>query len=114
MKTTLRLAVGCAALLVAAAPRTASAQAVGIGTTPGTEAAAQPFPEGPSFLVYKNPELGFFAKPILGISGGLNFELQRNEHADGTKDPLQSTRTTLALVIFGAEARYKDWLVAHL
>ncbi|MGC4120830.1 MAG: hypothetical protein QM765_40890 [Myxococcales bacterium] len=64
--------------------------------------------------MYFDPNTGTYVKPILGLAGGLNLELQRNRQIDGTYEDLEPIKTALAMVIFGVEGRLRDWASIHL
>ncbi|HEY3445999.1 MAG TPA: hypothetical protein VGK67_06510 [Myxococcales bacterium] len=107
-----RFVCALAALSLLAIPSIAAAQAIGI--TPGTEIAREAGANAPSWAMYFDPRTGTYVKPILGLAGGLNLELQRNRQVDGSYEDLEPIKTALAMVIFGVEGRLRDWVSLHL
>lgn len=108
-----RLAWVCAAAILAA-PGVASAQEVGI--TPSTEVVqpAKTAAAEPRFSLYYDEKTGTVIKPVLGLAGGYNLELQKNSSSfPGQEYKLDPLSTTVAVFTFGLEGKIGKFADFH-
>jgi hypothetical protein len=112
MKKVARI-LGCAALLLAA-PRAALAQSIAVGAGPSVDESVAAPPEAPAWAMYYHPGTGSYIKPVLGISGGFNYEHRRNIDTNtGSALPLSALKTAYATVLFGFEGKVGSWATFH-
>jgi hypothetical protein len=111
MKKTSSL-LACAALTLAA-PGVASAQ-VAVGSGPGMEDSVAEPPPLPAWATFVEKRTGSYIKPVLGISGGFNYESRANINTT-TQELLKLSplKTAVATVLFGVEGKVADWASFH-